>query len=133
MSQENVQIVRSILDAWNRRDYSAALALVAPDIRAEDYAFGGGLDATYEGIPGLQKWMARFWGSFVDFHTQIEEYIPVDDEVVLAAHHHGRGKASGVEVEMRNWHVVTVRNGKVVRYRIFQTKPEALEAVGLRE
>ena len=81
MSQENVEIVRFILDAWNRRDYSAALEPFAPDIRVEDYAFGGGLDATYDG----------------------------------------------------NWHVVTVRDGKVVRYRILQTKPEALEAAGLSE
>jgi ketosteroid isomerase-like protein len=131
MSQEPVEVVRFILDAWNRRDYSAALELVAPDIRVEEH-LGGDLEGTYEGIPGLPKW-ARFWGSFVDFHTEIEECIPVDDEVVFAAHHFGRGKASGAEVEMRNWHVVTVRNGKVVRYRVFQTKPEALEGVGLRE
>jgi ketosteroid isomerase-like protein len=131
MSEERVEIVRSMVDAWNRRDYPAALELVAADIRAEEH-LGGDLEGTYEEIPGLQKW-ARFWGSFVDFHTEIEECIPVDDEVVFAAHHFGRGKAARVEVEMRNWHVLTVRNGKVVRYRVFQTKPEALEAVGLRE
>jgi hypothetical protein len=34
---------------------------------------------------------------------------------------------------MRNWHVVTVRGGKFVRYRLFRTKAEALEAAGLRE
>jgi ketosteroid isomerase-like protein len=57
----------------------------------------------------------------------------VEDEVVFAAHHYGRGKASGVEVEMRNWQVCTVRDGKVVRYRVFPTRQEALEAVGLEE
>jgi ketosteroid isomerase-like protein len=112
MSQENVEIVRSILDSWNRRDYSAALELVAPEIRVE-----GGLDVdtegTYEGIPDLQKWLARFF--------------------VVEAHHYGRGRASGVDVEMRNWHVFTVRDVKVMRWRLFPTKPEALEAVGLSE
>jgi ketosteroid isomerase-like protein len=132
MSQENVEVVRSILDAWNRRDFSAALELVAPEIRVE-----GGLDVdtegTKEGIPDLQKWTARFWGSFVEFHTEIEECFPVEDDVVVEAHHYGRGKASGVDVEMRNWHICTLRDGKVVRWRLFPTKPEALEAVGLRE
>ena len=127
-----MEVVSSILDAWNRRDYSAALEPVAAEIRVES-ALGGGLDGTYEGIPGLQKWLARFWGSFVDFRTEIEECFPVEDEVVFEAHHYGRGKASGIEVEMRNWQVCTVRDGKVVRYRVFPTKPEALEAVGLRE
>jgi ketosteroid isomerase-like protein len=87
-----------------------------------------------QGLPGSGGGhLARFWGSFVDFRTEIEECIPVEDEVVFAAHHYGRGKASGVEVEMRNWHVWTVRDCKVVRYRFFPTKREALEAAGLRE
>jgi hypothetical protein len=30
-----------------------------------------------------------------------------------------------------NWQVVTVRDGKIVRYRVFRAKPEALEAAGL--
>ena len=127
-----MEVVSSILDAWNRRDYSAALEPVAAEIRVES-ALGGGLDGTYEGIPGLQKWLARFWGSFVDFRTEIEECFPVEDEVVFEAHHYGRGKASGIEVEMRNWQVCTVRDGKVVRYRVFPAKAEALEAAGLRD
>jgi ketosteroid isomerase-like protein len=133
MSQENVEVVRSMFDAWNRRDYAAALRLVAPEIRVESALGHGDLDGTYDGIPAVQRWLARFWGSFIEFRTEIEECIPVEDEVVVAAHHHGRGKASGVEVEMRNWHVCTVRDGKVVRLRFVPTRPEALEAAGLRE
>jgi ketosteroid isomerase-like protein len=34
---------------------------------------------------------------------------------------------------MRNWHVYTVRNGKIVRFRQFRTEARALEAAGLRE
>jgi ketosteroid isomerase-like protein len=130
MSEENVELVRSIIDAWNRGDYSAALERVAPDVTAES-TLGGDLGGTYAGLPALQKWLARFWGSFVEFRTEIEEYIAVEDEVVFAAHHYGRGKASGVAVEMRNWQVFTVRDAQVVRYRVFPTKQEALEAVGL--
>jgi SnoaL-like domain len=75
--------VRSILDAWNRRDYSAALEPVAPDIKLES-ALGGGLDGTYEGIPDLQKWLARFWGSFEDFRTEIEECFPVEEASITS-------------------------------------------------
>jgi len=47
---------------------------------------------------------------------------------VVDVHHYGRGSTSGVEVEMRNWQVITVRDGKVVRYRVFTTRQEALDA-----
>ncbi|HEX6586058.1 MAG TPA: nuclear transport factor 2 family protein [Solirubrobacterales bacterium] len=132
MSEENVEVVKSVVEAWNRGDYSAALEPVAPEIKVESN-LGGDIDGTYEGIAGLQKWLAGFWGSFVDFHTEIEDCISQGDEVVFSAHHYGRGKGSGVGVEMHNWQVCTVRDGKIVRYRLFRTKPEALEAAGLRE
>ena len=132
MSQENVELVKSVAGAWNRGAYSAALESVSPEIKVESHV-GGDIDGTYEGITGLQKWLARFWGSFVDFRTEVEDWIAAGDEVVFSAHHFGRGKGSGVVVEMHNWQVCTVRDGKIVRYRLFRTKREALEAAGLSE
>jgi ketosteroid isomerase-like protein len=132
MSEENVELVQSVLEAWNRGDYPAALEHVAPGIEVESN-MGDDLDGTYEGIASFQKYLAGFWSSFADFHTEIDECIAASTEVAFLAHHYGRGRGSGVEVEMQNWHVVTVRDGKIVRYRLFRTKPEALEAAGLRE
>jgi hypothetical protein len=50
----------------------------------------------------------------------------------VTAHHFARGKSSGVEVDMRNWQIFTLRGGRVVRYRLFSTREQALEAAGLR-
>ena len=132
MSQENVEVVRTMMDAWNRGDYAAAIESFAPDVRTE-CVLGGDFDGTFEGIDGMQRWLARFWASFADFHTEADECIDAGDHVVIAAHHHGRGKTSGIEVEMLNWQVFTFRDGKVIRYRLFRAKPEALEAAGLSE
>jgi ketosteroid isomerase-like protein len=132
MSEENVELVQSVMEAWNRGDYAAALEHVALEIKTESH-LGGDIDGTYEGIAGLQKYLAGFWNSFTDFHAEIDECIAEGTEVAFLAHLYGRGRDSGVEVEMRNWHVVTVRGGKFVRYRLFRTKAEALEAAGLRE
>jgi ketosteroid isomerase-like protein len=132
MSQENVEIVRQVVDAWNRRDYPAALERISPDIQVES-ALGAEFDATLEGIASVQKWLAGFWGAFVDFHSEIEECVPAGDDVVISIQHYGRGKTSGAEVEMRNWQVFTILEGKVVRYRLFKTLGEAFEAAGLSE
>ena len=45
----------------------------------------------------------------------------------------GRGKGSGVPVEYRFFGVWTFRDGKVIRYKGFNERAEALEAAGLRE
>src|SRR5215207_2124203 len=112
MSEEKVELVQSILEAWNGGDYAAALEHVAPEIKTESH-LGGDIDGTYEGIAGLQKWLAGFWSSFADFHTEIDECIAGDAEVAIFAHHYGRGRGSGIEVEMSNWQVFTVRDGKI--------------------
>ena len=57
----------------------------------------------------------------------------VEVDVVVTAHYFGRGRTSGVEVDMRHWHVWTLDDGKAVRWRILGTRAEALEAVGLSE
>ena len=132
MSRENVELVQSIVEAWNRGDYSVALESVDPGIEVEA-ALGGTFDGTYQGPGQAQKFLEDFWRNFERSYADIEEYIPVGDSVVFAAHLRGKGKGSGVEVEMRNWQVCTVRDGKVVAYRMFTTKRKALEAAGLQE
>jgi uncharacterized protein len=132
MSQENVELVRSIVEAWNHGDYSMALELADPEIRVEA-ALGGTFDGTYQGPTEARRFLEDFWRNYEQSHTDVDEYISAGDNVVFAAHLRGRGKGSGVEVEMRNWQVCTVRDGKIVRYRLFATKREALEAAGLRE
>ena len=44
-----------------------------------------------------------------------------------------RGRGSGVEVEATGAQVWTIRDGKFQRAKLYQSKAEALEAVGLSE
>ena len=130
MSQENVEVVRQLFDAWNRGDYAAASALVDPAISVESL-LDGPMAGRYDGAERAARWLSDFWGNFGEFHTEIGEYMTRGDDVVIAAHHYGRGKSSGVEVQMDNWQIFTVRGEKIVRYRLYTTKQEALEAAGL--
>jgi len=53
--------------------------------------------------------------------------------VVVEVHERGEGKGSGVPFEQTHTQVWTLRDGKLVRWRLFTDRAEALEAVGLRE
>jgi ketosteroid isomerase-like protein len=59
------------------------------------------------------------------------EMIPVADTVVLCARVREQGRVSGVAVESRGAAVWTLRNGKVTRLKLYQSRAEALKAVGL--
>jgi uncharacterized protein len=132
MSQENVEIVRRLYETYDRGDYWAGLDSIDPDIEVET-RLGMDLDGTYRGHAGLGEMMRAFWGEFEDIRSWIEEAIPAGSHVVVAARFSGRGKRSGVEIDMPAWHVWSLRDGKVVRWQQVRTKQEALEAAGLSE
>src|SRR3954454_11672623 len=70
-------------------------------------------------------------GTFSRIHRiELEDCIAAGEDVVATVHYYGRGKASGAEVDMRHWHVWTFRERKIVRWRVFNTREESLEAVG---
>jgi len=132
MSQENVEIVRHLYAVWNRGDYPSALALIDPEVEIE--AMHGSLSkGTYRGHAGLYEVLEDFWTQFDDRHSEVEECIPAGDDVFTSVLFHARGKRSGIDVEMRQWQVWTLRDGKVVRWRYFADRQDALEAAGLQE
>jgi ketosteroid isomerase-like protein len=133
MSQENVEIVRRALDAWNNQDFETAMSLVDPAIEVE-VAIGTPIDGSYREHVGLTQFMVEFWGQFDTFHSDFRERIQVGDEqVVLHVHHHGTGRGSGAAVEMPGWQVFSLQAGKITRWRNFRSRQEALEAAGLSE
>jgi ketosteroid isomerase-like protein len=56
-----------------------------------------------------------------------------DDRLLIAYVRTGRGKGSGVPVELRDWWVVWFAEGLITRRQAFWARDEALEAAGLRK
>ena len=63
----------------------------------------------------------------------VEETIDARDRVLLSAHHRGRGRGSGLEVDARYYEVYTLSRGKIIRVDEYTDRAEAREAAGLRE
>jgi len=94
-----VEIVRRLIEAWDRGDYSAALASIDPEIEVNvDYQ--ADIDGTYRGHTGLAEMLGAFWAEFERPRIEIEEAMPAgNDDVVLGVRFFGRGKRSGVETD----------------------------------
>ena len=122
-------MVRRMYEGWNRSGGVPALELIDAGIEVD--VVGGLGDGTYRGHAGFSDLLETFWGAFEDHRIEVEECLPAGNDVVVTVHYYGRGKTSGVEVDMRHWHVWTLREGKAVRWRVLSTRAEALEAVGL--
>jgi ketosteroid isomerase-like protein len=129
MSQENVEIVkRGFLDP---APLSSGVH-IAPDAEFD-------FTAIYPDRPVLRgiEEMRRFrdagpWGRSIGFEP--ERYFDVDDERVLVfVRASSKGQTSGAAVDTRIAHEFTLRDGLIVRVKVYRDRTEALKAVGLAE
>jgi ketosteroid isomerase-like protein len=130
MSQENVELVRRVFDAFNRRDIAAFLELLDPDVEWVPIlaVLEGRVYRGHEEIRGWIKELATDWEFFVVDYEELRDF---GDRVLVSGHWHARGRASGVEVENPGTYLYEIKGGKVVSMRTFTDYAEALEAAGL--
>ena len=131
MSQENVEIVRTAIDAFNRGDWEATLSATAPEFEF-DMSRSIGLQRGVYRLAEVRQFWSDWVGVFDSVRQDVEEFIEAGDDVVVSSVMHVRGR-DGVEAQARATWVFTFRDGVVVRASMYQTKLDALEALGLPE
>ena len=134
MSQENVEIVRRIVEDAVQGRWEESARQLGPD--AEWHGTVGGLTegSVWRGPEQIRKIFeqedAEAWD---ERRLEAEEFIDAGDCVVVLLHEFRRGKGSGVEMETDTAVVYEMRDGRVVRIQGYMDRAEALEAAGLRE
>ncbi len=132
MSLENVEIVRRCYELFAKGDSEGLLEHIDPDIQISEPSQVPGA-STFSGRSEFLQAIDHWAGEFEDFRIDVEQLIDGGDVVVGDTRQHGRGKQSGVPVDIRVVNAFTLRDRKVVRWEMYATLDEALEAVGLRE
>ena len=133
MSQANVEIVKQAIDAYNRRDIDAYIALTT-----SDFELFPALDRTveavsYRGREGIETHLGTLHDTWEEFHVLGDEFRDLDDRVLVLGRVEARGRGSGVQVDAHAGFVIDLRGGKMSRIRSFLDHDEALRAAGLAE
>jgi ketosteroid isomerase-like protein len=132
MSRENVEVVRDVILAFNRRDFEAMQALNHPDVQV-DWSASRGLEAgVYRGWEEVARFYQTFFETFQEVEIEPDRFIESGDSVVVPNRSQSRGR-DGIEAPARSTLVFKVRRGRVARVCLYQETHEALEAVGLSE
>ena len=134
MSQENVEILRRGYEALSRGDLDAVLELCDPDI--ESVLPEGGINTgTLRGHRAVRDFLESYIDAFESFRMEPERFLEADDQVVVVLRVVGRGRGSGLEVDVRPAHLWTMDRGRAVRVQTFTESEHeaALEAAGLSE
>jgi len=135
MSQENVEIVRGFLEAlWDRRDFEAALQFADPDLVLDWSESRAPYAGVVRGYEAATHWFTEVAETFSGYGVERRDFTDCGSSLVVVEQSiSGQGRDSGIEVRATGATIWRVRDGKVVSGKLFQSKTEALEAVGLAE
>ena len=133
MSQKNVEIARRATEAYNRRDLDGVLKLWAPDA-VLDWSNSRGFDArVFRGHAEIREFAERFVGTFDDVRIELDDPIVIEEDLLVVENVTFFRGREGIETQARSAWVITFENGEQTSLTLYQTKQEALEAVGLSE
>jgi ketosteroid isomerase-like protein len=134
MSQENVETVRRIYDAYGRRDNTTPFEVYALDVEWDISELGHfGIASVYHGHDGVRACFRDLFSAFREFEIRPEELRDGGDQVLATVWEHGVGDASGAAVDRHHYAVWTLRDGQVVRMRVHIDRSDAEQAAGLAE
>lgn len=115
--QENVQRVQAAYAAFGRGDIPAFMTILSDDI---EWVLPGPSDVplfgTFRGKAGVQEWLGTM-GENVQFRAfEPREFIAQGDKVVVLLHGESTLTHANRDVVSDGVHVLTLRDGKLVRF-----------------
>jgi ketosteroid isomerase-like protein len=134
MSEESLELVRSIYAAWERGDFSW-VGWAHPEI--EYVIVEGPAPGNWTGLAGLEEGGLGILNAWQQLRVEAEQCRELDDERVLVLTRlTGRGKTSGIDLgQMRanGADILHIRDGKVMRFVLYWNREHALADLGLSE
>jgi ketosteroid isomerase-like protein len=133
MSQQNIEVVRQVIEAWNQRDINLGLTYLADEVEwipAGPAAVERGI---YRGHEQVAQGLEGTWEAWEEFRFEGDDFRDLDDDVLWLGRVQMRGGASHLEMD-HEWAIhCSVRNGKIFRIHAFSDWRKGLEAAGLSE
>ena len=136
MSQENVEIVKNVIAAWNRRDLDTILSVTDPEAEYVNAPMAVE-PGTRHGHLELSEVFRKQWeGLGPDARQEIDRAYVQYDAVITTSRMARRMPGSNTLIENRVALRWTLRDGRLVRIEVLgagSSFREALEAAGLSE
>ena len=135
MSQENVELARKgyavLNEVYKTGDLEALRQhienTIHPDcvLVASDVTFKG----EWQGREGMVEFITEQMDALDDLWVRTEEYLDLDEWLVVPITWGGRAKETQLDVEFSSVHLYTMRDGKATRLDMYSDKAAALGAV----
>lgn len=133
MSEEDVEIVRRAMDAFNRRDAERFAQFTTPGFEWLP-ALPSALDApSYVGHAGVRRYFSEIGDTWDQLTLLAETLRDLDGVVLMLGRAIGRGLGSGATVEMPLAFLAEFRDGLISKASTYRSHDEAVNAAGIVE
>jgi ketosteroid isomerase-like protein len=134
MSQENVERVREVYEAFNRRDWDDLFRHADRDFALTYRNPGPTPDARIRrGREEVVAFAEEYGGGFETLVWEPQEFFDRGDRVVALVDVHMRPRGGEVDLVLAHGHLWSLRDGVVLSVESFPEPQSALEAAGLSE
>jgi ketosteroid isomerase-like protein len=124
----NLEIFQSVIEAFNRDGADGVLPYYTADAEVYDPDLPPG---TYRGREAVSRVIEMTISGFDDVEIRDFRLLPAGDRVVALLHTRRRSERGDLDVETRDAHLITFRDGKITYWRIYLDQVEALQDAGL--
>jgi ketosteroid isomerase-like protein len=131
VSDENVQAVRRLVDAFNSGDVDGWVQGLHPDViwvPIPEYTETGAI----RGPDPVREFVLDWVGAWDQYTLEVTRIFDGGDWVVMGGHHEAR-HSSGAEMSMQMFVAAAYRDGKGVEFRWFTNEVDALSAAGIED
>jgi ketosteroid isomerase-like protein len=127
MSDELIALVRSGYEALNQRDFDGWVQQLDPNVEVYELAEAPE-PVVYRRPEGVRRWLEQQDEIFEEFSIEPTEIVVSGDVVLATVVLHGRGRGSSAPVTLKLFHVLKIRDGRVLRVRGFRNEADARRA-----
>jgi ketosteroid isomerase-like protein len=134
MSQENVEIVGRMYDAYSRGDFETSLSHFGPEVEWDLSAYPlPDWPNTGRGRENFARHLADYLSGWREYRAEPREMIDAGDMVLVVLYETAVMRGSDARLERDLHQVWTLSDGVIVHLGVFKTRAQALEAAGLPE
>jgi ketosteroid isomerase-like protein len=132
-AEPDTELITRMLREWNRGDVDALLELFDAEVEVRPALSTFLASMVYRGHEGIRAWYAETNEPWAELQAEPERFIDAGARTVVIIALHARVPGGSVDVGARIAHVVTIRDGKIVRLDGYDEPDNALGAVGLSQ
>ncbi len=134
MAEEDLEVVKRLMLAIRRSDLQSVLGIVDPHVLVHPRSEEPGVKEVYEGHEGAFEYLGNWYSQWDDYEIEPREYREASGgRVLVVMAERGHLKRTGITLDEDFWHSFTVRDGRVTEWHMYDSREQALEALGLSD